>query len=106
VHRSSLVRYLAAVVSVSALGAGPVVGAVLDIPFDFSRGAIGMDVTVHGVPLFVILDTGVDPSVIASARAESLGLKVDRLTMLLNYRAKKLTFYGSCPEGSPSVPRA
>jgi hypothetical protein len=78
VHRYSLARYLAAVVLVGALVAGPVVGAVLDIPFDFSRSAIGIDVTVHGIPLFVILDTGVDPSVIASARAESLGLKVDR----------------------------
>ena len=28
--------------------------------------------------MFVLLDTGVDPSVIATARAESLGLKVDR----------------------------
>jgi hypothetical protein len=78
VHRSSLVRRLAVVVLVGALVAGPVVAAVLDIPFDFSHKAIGMDVTVHGTPLFVLLDTGVDPSVIAAARAESLGLKVDR----------------------------
>jgi hypothetical protein len=78
VHRSSLVRHLAAVVLVGALVAGPVVGAVLNIPFDFSRRAIGIDVTIHGIPLFVFLDTGVDPSMIASARAESLGLKVDR----------------------------
>jgi hypothetical protein len=78
VQRSSLVRPLAAVVLVGALVAGPVVGAVLDIPFDFSHRAIGIDVAVHGMPLFVLLDTGVDPSVIASARAESLGLKVDR----------------------------
>jgi Aspartyl protease len=78
VHGSSLVRRLAAVVLVGALVAGPVDGAVLDIPFDFSHNAIGIDVTVHGIPLFVLLDTGVDPSVIATARAESLGLKVDR----------------------------
>jgi Aspartyl protease len=78
VHRSSLVRHLAAVVLAAALLTGPVFGAVLDIPFDFSHGAIGMDVTVHGMPLFVLLDTGVDPSVIATARAESLGLKVER----------------------------
>jgi Aspartyl protease len=77
VHRSVLVSHLAAVVWAGAL-AGPVVGAVLDIPFDFSRKAIGIDVTIHGTPLYVILDTGVDPSVIAIARAESLGLKVDR----------------------------
>ena len=77
-HRSSLVRRLEVVVLVGALVAEPVVGAVLDIPFDFSHKAIGIDVTVHGIPLFVLLDTGVDPSVIATARAESLGLKVDR----------------------------
>jgi Aspartyl protease len=78
VHRSSLVCSLAAVVFVGALVAGPVSGAVLDIPFDFSHKAIGIDVTVHGTPLFVLLDTGVDPSVVATARAESLALKVDR----------------------------
>ena len=77
-HRSSLVPRLAAVVLVGALVAGPVVGAVLEIPFDFSHKAIGLDVTVHGMPLFVLLDTGVDPSVVAAARADSLGLKVDR----------------------------
>jgi hypothetical protein len=78
VHRSSVARRFAAVVLTGALMAGPVVGAVLDIPFDFSHKSIGMDVTVHGISLFVLLDTGVDPSVIATARAESLGLKVDR----------------------------
>jgi hypothetical protein len=49
----------------------------LTIPFDFSRSAIGLDVTVRGKPLYVILDTGVDPSLIDLARAEALGLKVD-----------------------------
>jgi Aspartyl protease len=78
VQRSSLVRHLAAIVLLDALVAGPVIGAVLDFPFDFSHGAIAIDVTVHGAPLFVLLDTGVDPSVIASARAEALRLNVDR----------------------------
>jgi hypothetical protein len=50
----------------------------LTIPFDFSRSAIGLDVTVRGKPLYVILDTGVDPSAIDLARAEALGLKIDR----------------------------
>ena len=77
-HRSSLVCRLAAVVLAGALVTGPVVGAAFDVPFDFSHGAIGIDVTVHGMPLFVLLDTGVDPSMIAAARADSLGLKVDR----------------------------
>jgi hypothetical protein len=48
------------------------------IPFDFSRSAIGLDVTVRGKPLYVILDTGVDPSLIDIAQAEALGLKIDR----------------------------
>lgn len=52
--------------------------APLEIPFDFSRSAIGLNVTVNGAPLFMILDTGVDPSVIDTARADALGLKIDR----------------------------
>lgn len=52
--------------------------APLTVPFDFSRHAIGLDVTVHGTPLHMILDTGVDPSVIDAATATALGLKVDR----------------------------
>src|ERR1700712_4223650 len=34
----------------------------LTVPFDFSRQAIGLDITVKGTPLYMILDTGVDPS--------------------------------------------
>lgn len=52
--------------------------AALVIPFDFSKSAIEIDVTVKGKPLHVILDTGVDPSVIDLAEAEALGLAVDR----------------------------
>jgi hypothetical protein len=78
VHRLSLVRRSAAIVLANALAAGPAFGSALDIPFDFSHKAIGIDITVHGTPLFVLLDTGVDPSVITTARADSLGLKVDR----------------------------
>lgn len=43
--------------------------APLSVPFDFTRGAIGLDVSVNGTPLYMILDTGVDPSVIDLARA-------------------------------------
>jgi len=50
----------------------------LTVPFDFSRNAIGLDVVVKGAPLYMILDTGVDPSAIDLARADALGLKVDR----------------------------
>ncbi|MDE2092166.1 MAG: retropepsin-like domain-containing protein [Gammaproteobacteria bacterium] len=47
------------------------------VPFDFSRHAIVVEVTVHGVPLHMFLDTGVSPSVIDTARAKELGLKID-----------------------------
>lgn len=50
----------------------------LSVPFDFSRSAIGLDVTVKGAPLTMILDTGVDPSVVDLNRAETLGLKIDK----------------------------
>lgn len=52
--------------------------APLTVPFDFSRNAIGLSVTVKDQPLYVILDTGVDPSAIDAHRAEALGLKIDR----------------------------
>src|ERR1700710_166279 len=52
--------------------------APLTVPFDFSRHAIGLDVTVKGAPLYMILDTGVDPSAIDLKRAEALGLPIQR----------------------------
>jgi hypothetical protein len=52
----------------------------LTVPFDFSHSAIGLDVTVKGTKLHMLLDTGVDPSAIDTARADALGLKVDRGT--------------------------
>lgn len=61
-------------------GAAPVgePGARLVIPFDFSKSAIEIDVTIKGKPLHMILDTGVDPSVIDLVEARELGLAVDR----------------------------
>jgi hypothetical protein len=56
----------------TACKAGPVV-----VPFDFSRHEIGLTVRVHGTPLYMFLDTGVSPSAIDTARAKSLGLKID-----------------------------
>lgn len=50
----------------------------LNIPFDFSRSAIGLNVEIGQMPLFMILDTGVDPSVIDIKRAQSLHLKINR----------------------------
>lgn len=56
----------------AAAGATPLVA-----PFDFSRSTISLDVSVRGVPLRMFLDTGVSPSVIDTARANALGLKVN-----------------------------
>lgn len=52
-------------------------GPALTVPFDFSRHEIGVNVTVKGTPLFVLLDTGVEPSIIDLERARALGLPVD-----------------------------
>jgi hypothetical protein len=49
----------------------------LVVPFDFSRSVIVLKVSVRGAPLYMFLDTGVNPSAIDTARAESLGLKID-----------------------------
>ena len=46
-------------------------------PFDFSRSELGLDVTVKGKALFMLLDTGIDPSVIDLKRAQDLGLPID-----------------------------
>jgi hypothetical protein len=69
---------LAAAVFTSAVISTPVVAAPLSVPFDFSRGTIGLDATIGGRPVYVMLDTGVNPSAIDINRAEALGLKVDR----------------------------
>ena len=69
-----LVAGLLAALPIGAQAAEP----ALTIPFDFSRHEIGVAVTVKGTPLFMLLDTGVEPSIIDLARARSLGLPVDR----------------------------
>jgi hypothetical protein len=50
----------------------------LVVPFDFSRSAIGLEVVVKGAPMYMLLDTGVDPSVIDLQSADAVGLTVDR----------------------------
>lgn len=52
--------------------------APLVVSFDFTRAAIELDVVVNDTPLHVILDTGVDPSIVDLAVADRIGLKVDR----------------------------
>ena len=44
------------------LEGGTVFGQTLRVPFDFSQSEIAIDATVNGEPLFLLLDTGVDPS--------------------------------------------
>ncbi len=68
----------AAALSTPLLAGANAAEAPLSVPFDYSRSAIGLDVTVKGTPLYMILDTGVDPSAIDSTRAEALHLHIDR----------------------------
>jgi hypothetical protein len=67
-----------AVVLAGLIGWGAAGAEPLTVPFDFSKSAIGLSVTVKGRPLYMILDTGVDPSVIDLKEAEALGLNIDR----------------------------
>ena len=69
---------MAVLVNLLGLGVGTVFGQTLRVPFDFSQSEIGIDATVNGEPLYIMLDTGVDPSVIDLQRAEALHLKIDR----------------------------
>ncbi len=72
-------RFVSGVVGLAfAALAAAATAAPLTVPFDYSRAALGLDVTVKGTPLYMILDTGVDPSVIDIARAEALRLPIQR----------------------------
>jgi hypothetical protein len=61
---------------VSVLVTRPVLAEPLRIPFDFSRSEIAVAATIRGAPVYVFLDTGVDPSTIDLARARALHLKI------------------------------
>jgi hypothetical protein len=61
-----------AVFSAVAASARPV-----SIPFDFSWDEVAIEATINGAPVRLLLDTGVSPSVIDTARAKSLGLGLD-----------------------------
>lgn len=69
-------RYLVIIVLPMLCAAAPARGPT-STPFDFSKATIGLNVKVKGKPLHMILDTGVDPSIIDLATADELGLKVD-----------------------------
>ena len=69
---------LAATLLFAGFLAAPATGAPLTTPFDFSKSEIGVEATIRDGSVYVILDTGVDPSVVDLATADALGLKVDR----------------------------
>lgn len=71
-HSLSILAALSMGAAASAAGAEPLI-----VPFDFSKSALEIDVTVKGTTLHMILDTGVDPSVIDLSEAEKLGLDID-----------------------------
>jgi hypothetical protein len=73
-----LVAGVALAVGLAAPPAAQAAAVPLRVPFDFSRHVIGLDVTVKGHQLFMMLDTGVNPSTIDLARAEALGMPLDR----------------------------
>lgn len=66
---------MAILVILFGLGGGTVLGQTLRVPFDFSQSEIGIDATVNGEPLYILLDTGVDPSPIDLQRAEAWALR-------------------------------
>ena len=66
---------MAVLVILLGLGGGTVFAQTPRVPFDFSQSEIAIDATVNGEPLYLLLDTGVDPSSIDLQRAEALHLK-------------------------------
>ena len=70
-------RFFFLALLLNALPAGAFAADPL-LPFDFSRHAIGMDVIVRDKRLFMLLDTGVEPSIVSLATAKALNLPMDR----------------------------
>lgn len=60
-----------------ALCSGTALAAPLAVSFDFSQSELGIELAVKGQPLFMLLDTGVDPSMIDLKRAQALGMPID-----------------------------
>jgi hypothetical protein len=76
--RVRITPFLNAALATSAFLLTPVFAEPVAVPFDFSRGVIGLDATIGDRPVYALLDTGVDPSAVDIHRAETLGLKIDR----------------------------
>ena len=69
-------KHFCAAIFGCALAAKPVLSEPLFVPFDFSRSEIGVAATIKGTPVYVFLDSGVDPSTIDLARARALHLNI------------------------------
>jgi hypothetical protein len=76
-RRMSKLRFTAGIAAVTLLSTTASAAPPVVVPFDFARHTISLTVKVHGTPLLMFLDTGVDPSAIDTARARALGLKID-----------------------------
>ncbi|HKD22715.1 MAG TPA: retropepsin-like aspartic protease [Rhizomicrobium sp.] len=61
----------------ASFGAAGTPAKPLRVPFDFSRSEIGVNATIKRTPVYVLIDTGVDPSVIDLKRAYALHQKMD-----------------------------
>ncbi|MBV8205670.1 MAG: aspartyl protease family protein [Acidobacteria bacterium] len=57
---------------------GTVTGQTVRVPFDFSQFEVAVNATVKGEPLYVMIDTGANPSVISLQLVERLHWKVGR----------------------------
>ncbi|GAA0653209.1 retropepsin-like aspartic protease [Brevundimonas lenta] len=68
---------LAAAVALISLAAAPVCAQSVTVPFDPHGGSVALDLVVDGRPLVMLLDTGVDPSVVDLETARALGLPLD-----------------------------
>jgi len=73
----SQLRLIAGAVAITVLQSAASEARPLVVPFDFSRSAIVLEVKVRGTLLHMFLDTDASPSAIDTARAQSLGLKID-----------------------------
>jgi len=72
-----IVLLLIAISGVGSLAQTSITNPVIELPFDFYRGAIIVNVTITNKgPFNMMLDTGVDPSVIDLDTAKAIGLKL------------------------------
>lgn len=71
-------RLIAALVFIALPAGAMATEPPITVPFDYSRHAIGLNVIVRDARLFMLLDTGVEPSIVSLATAKALNLPMDR----------------------------